>query len=96
MKTLHRIVSDIAKAGTVTNVEISRRELAKIKAELKRPIHSTVTTQLMAHPRHHKTRMYWPTRDTTFVLETEQRIRDDRHDEHPMIALRRKQFPRTR
>lgn len=96
MKTLHAIVSQFAKDET--RVEISRRDLAKIRSELRRnpPTRQTPLTKMMHHPRTHERKMYWPTRDTTFVLETERTVKDERHDEHPMIAARRRQYPKTR
>lgn len=97
-KTLHGIVSEMARNGTVTKVEINRRDLAKMMRPGRQPKRTRVrvVTLMNRTPQRHKSKMYWPVRDETFVLETKANTADTRKVEHPMITARRRQFPKTR
>ena len=97
MKTLHQIVSQIAKGETVQRTGLTRREIAKIRAEVRRPLHPTVTTNLMNTRRINTgNKCYWPTRYSAPTPEQERTERDVRLLEHSFIEQRRKFFPQYR
>jgi hypothetical protein len=97
MRTLHSIVSDIAKTGEVTKIEASRREIAKLRST--RFEHRMTYAQMMVVARTHEGKVRYPSRYSVPASEKppeKRTVKTHSRTENVMIAARQRQYPQAK